>query len=285
MKAATFAMALVLALGAIPANRVCAAPRPKSFVIIDPELAVNGAKADEHIAALMRRLETVLRWKEGTLQGKGFLSINDAAHYLKTQRPSFALLPAHEFVQLRKLHKLIVIGFAGVWEHKTPSYKGLALAKSNVPALPHQQPGLRLATDITDLQWLNVIFDGTLAPATHFKILQTKSEAEAVAAVRENKADLALVRSDHIDKYKADLQAEGGLLRTAFNSARMPPSGVVVFQQNSSPKETKVLLDALGQVCKGKGNIDVCADLGFLYLKAGPDEYHPHVAAKYDNYK
>lgn len=286
MKAAKFATALVLALGAITAtNRAYAAPRPKSFVIIDPELAVNGAKVDEHIAALMRRFETVLRWKHGSLQGKGFLSITDAADYLKTQRPAFALLPAHEFVQLRKPHNLQVIGFAGVWEHRTNSYKGLAQAKSNVSALPHQQQGLRLATDITDLQWLNVIFDGTLAPATHFKILRTKSESEAVAAVREKKVDLALVRSDHIDKYKADLQSEGGLLRTAFISARMPPSGLVAFPKNASPKDATALAEALGQVCKGKGNIDICADLGFLYLKAGPDENHPHLTAKYDNYK
>lgn len=269
----------------VPASDAVGAPRPKAFVIIDPELAVNGAKAQGHIDAFMRRLEVALRWKEGALQGQGFLSLPEAETYLQKERPAFGLLPAHEFVRLRQKQKLEVLGFGGVWDAKKCSYKGLALAKSNVSALPHQQDGLRLATHITDMQWINVIFDGMLKPATHFKFVPVKTEAEAVAAVRNKKADLALVWGEHIDQYKDDLQSESGTLRVAFSSGRMPPSGLVAFTKNAAAKDAKALVKVLGEVCKGKPNIDICANLGFLYLQAGPEKYHPDTAYKYENYK
>jgi hypothetical protein len=261
------------------------APRPKSFVIVDPELAVNGPKAQVQIDALMRRFESVLGWKIGTLEGRGFLSIKDAEPFLKKQQPIFGLLPAHEFVSLRRSHRLEVMGFAGVWDLKKCSFKGLALKTGNVSALPHQQEGLRLATTITDMQWLNVIFDGMLHPATHFKFVPVKTEADAVSAVREKKADLGLIWTEHLETYKDDLVAGTGTLRVAFTSGRIPPSGLVAFGKVANSKDAKALVKALPEVCKGKANLDVCATLGFFYLKAGPEEYHPDIAYKYENYK
>lgn len=279
-----FCVALFAALGA-SVGKADGAPRAKSFVIIDPELAINGPKAQGQIDALMRRLESTLGWKVGSLQGKGFLSIREAESFLKKEQPAFGLLPAHEFVMLRRSHKLEVLGFAGVWEPKKCSYKGLALKSGNVSALPHQQEGLRLATTITDMQWLNVIFDGMLHPATHFKFVSVKSEAEAVAAVREKKADLGLIWTEHLETYNNDLAPDTGTLRVAFTSGRIPSSGLVAFGKNASSKDAKAIVKVLPEVCKGKGNIDICANLGFLYLKAGPDEYHPDIAYKYENYK
>ena|GEM_PF-4867055 len=279
-----FCVALAAALTA-SVNTADAAPRAKAFVIVDPELAINGTKAQGQIDALMRRLESALGWKSGALQGRGFLSVKDAESFLKTEKPAFGLLPAHEFVSLRRSHKLEVLGFAGVWELKKCSYKGLALKSGNVSALPHQQEGLRLATTIKDMQWLNVIFDGMLAPATHFKFVAAKTEAEVVAAVREQKADLGLIWTEHLDSYKDDLAPDTGTLRVAFTSGRIPPSGLVAFGKNATSKDAKALAKVLPEVCKGKGNIDVCANLGFLYLKAGPEEYHPDIAYKYENYK
>lgn len=277
--------AALLAAFSASVSNANGAPRTKSFVIIDPELALNGPKAQAQIDALMRRFESSLGWKTGTLEGKGFLSLKDAEPFLKKQRPAFGLLPAYEFVSLRRSHKLEVLGFAGVWELKKCSYKGLALKTGNVSALPHQQEGLRLATTITDMQWLNVIFDGMLHPATHFKFVPVKTEAEAVSAVREKKADLGLIWTEHLKTYDADLAAETGTLRAAFTSGRIPPSGLVAFGKNVDAKDAKALTKVLPEVCKGKGNIDVCSSLGFLYLKMGPEEYHPEVAYKYENYK
>lgn len=277
----------VLGLAALcsPALAAPAKGAPRKLVIIDPELAVTGDKTQAFIDTFVKRLESVAGWKPGSLSGKGFLSIEAAESFLKTQRPAFALLPAHEFVVLRQRQKLQVLGYGGLWDPKKAAYRGLARVKSNVGALPHQQPGMKLATDIKDMQWLNVIFDGLLKPETHFQFVPVKNEDEAVAAVRESRADMALVWGEHIDRYKADLRSEGGNLRVAFNSARLPPLAFVALQKNASAADAKLLTKVLPQVCKDKPNIDTCANLGFLFLKPGPEELHPHVAFKYDNYK
>ena len=276
----------VLALAfASPAFAAPVSSASRKLVIVDPELAVTGDKTQGFIDAFVKRLETVAGWKPGSIVGKGFLSMEAAEGFLKTERPAFALLPAHEFVVLRQKYKMQVLGYGGVWDPKKAAYRGLARSKSSVGALPHQQPGLKLATDIKDMQWLNVIFDGLLKPEAHFQFVPVKNESEAVAAVRESRADLALVWGEHIDRYKEFLRSDGGGLRVAFNSARMPPMALVALVKNAKAADAKALTKALPQVCKAKPNIDICANLGFLYLKPGPEELHPHVAYKYDNYK
>ncbi|MDX2021597.1 MAG: hypothetical protein SF187_15240 [Deltaproteobacteria bacterium] len=277
-----FVFAMALAAPALAAPKKAT---PRKLVIIDPELAVTGEKTQGFIDAFVARLETVAGWKPGSLSGKGFLSVEAAAEYLKTQRPAFALLASHAFVVLRQKQKLLVLGHAGVWDPKKLAYRGLALVNSNVGALPHQQPGMRLATDIKDMQWLNVLFDGLLKPETHFQFVPAKNENEAVAAVREKRADMALVWGEHLDRYKDDLRSEGGKLRVAFNSAPLPPLALVAMTKNTTVADTKTLAKAVAEVCKGKPNIDTCANLGFLSLVPGPEELHPHLAYKYDNYK
>jgi hypothetical protein len=262
-----------------------AANRATSFVIVDPELSASGAKAQSQIDLLMRRFEIALGWKKGDLVGKGFTSIKEADAFLKSSKPAFGLLPAYEFAALRKLQNLEVLGSGNVWEPRKLLYQGLSLRTGRVSAQPHQQDGLRLATHITDMQWLNVIFDGFLHPATHFKFVPARNEAEAVAAVREKKADLAIVWGEHTESLLSEESTEAQNLKVAFNSGRFPPVALVAFRKNVAPKKAKALVKAMGEVCKGKDNIDVCASLGFLYLKAGPDDYHEACAYKYENYK
>lgn len=278
-----FRLCLALACLALP-QVARAKPKPRTLVIVDPSFTQAQAELDTQAQALARRLETLAGWKAGSLQARAFASIDEALPFVERSRPAFGLLTAEALVQVRKQAKLDVVGYAVGLEKSRYGYDLIARTSDNIGPLPHQQPGLRLATHVEDMQWLNVIFDGMLKPATHFKHVQVSSEQEAVEAVRAKKADVALVWRERMGPYKK-LLGPGGGLRSSFHSAPFPPIGLVAFAKRASAKDTKALTKVLPEVCKGQDNLAMCGDLGFFVMEAGPHEVHPHLLYKYDNYK
>lgn len=258
--------------------------KPQVLVVVDPELAGLAGSAEQHVDAFAKRLESLAGWKPGSLEGKLFTNLEEARAFIAAKKPAFALLGAHPLVVLRKEHKMAVMGHVGTLEKKRYGYSLLARTADPVGPAPHQQPGLRLATHIKDMQWINVIFDGMLKPATHFKHVPVATEREAVESVLRKEADVALVWREHLRDYEKHLGRDGGL-RVSFTSAQLVPPTLVAFEKSAKDKDIKALTKVLPEVCKGAGNIDLCGELGFLFMAAGEHQIHPHLFFKYDNYK
>jgi hypothetical protein len=265
--------------------------RSRELVIVDDRLAAlpGGAEAvSRHLAFLVKRLEKLAGWKPGSLQGKAFASYDDAAAHVRKSRPGFGILSTHDFVRLRQKHPTRVIGQSHdrqMFLGKLPRFWVVTKRDTMVTKHLHMQPDFRLATaEGDDLQWVNVIFDGLLRPATHFQYVKVANTREALEAVEQGKADLAMVPQADIQQIEVRTRRNSGDLKIVYSSPDMPPGAVVAFDKNVNPGDLKSIEAALERLCREDGE-DACVGLGIYRVVPGAHEHHPDIAQKYDIYK
>lgn len=282
MRSALVVSALLLSFVGAAGSPAAAAPR--ELVIGNEALLAGGKHVPANMEAFARRLEALAGWPKGSLKAKAFTSPREALEHVRKNGSAFAILPPHQFVQARKELKLEVLGRAVGVEGTNPAFWGVARNEKRPYSHIESYPGLRLTgTELYDLQWIDVLFEDNVEPATHFKYVPAATPDEAIAAVLAKKADVAVVYQRQLDAMLPRLQGVSADLTTVYASGGVPPSAVLAVGKHASKADRKKLTAALGKMCKGEGG-DVCARMGIVSMEPGRAETYRTIIAKYESY-
>lgn len=256
---------------------------PRELVIANEAFVEAGTYLQANVDAFVRRVEEVAGWPANSLRGKGFAKPADALDYIRQHKVPFAILPIHQFVQARRELKLQPIGRAVGLDGTEPTYWGVSRGGKVPFEHIEQYPGLRLAmTEIKDVQWINILFEGNVRPLQHFKLVEVDTPRQALDAVQANKADVALLYETDFRAVKKRL-GEGGDLAWVYAAGGMPPFPVLSVGKFAARADQKKLEGALTKICKGSG-ADACGRMAILYIEAGKAESYAPVIQKYDTY-
>ena len=263
---------------ALAAALILAAPRE---IVIANE-ALDPAFADTNAAALARRIEQVARWPKDSLRVKVFVRPREALDHIRKNKSPFAILPIHQFLEGRKALKLDILGRAVGIEGTRPVYWGVARNEPRPYVDVETHPGLRLAFSETyDLQWINVLFEARIRPSTHFEYLEVASATEAVTAVLDKRADLALLHARDWNEVKMRVENKSGLA-WVYESAPVPPSPVLATRWAAKADRMR-LSDALGRLCKDDG-ASACGRMTVMYVEPGRADTYAGIITKYETY-
>ncbi len=271
----------VLLLG--PARIVAGAPT-RELVIASEDLTSDDNLRETNLAAFLRRIEQVTGWPAGSLRGKAFPSPADALAYMRSAKPAFAILPVHQFVEARRARKLDVLGKATWLDGDRPAYWGVARKEKRTWKRPMEQSGLRLAmTEIHDLQWIRVLFEGEIK-RDHFNLIKVKNDADAVAAVIANRADVAMIREYEFET-NIRKRVEGGAadLTWVYTSGGMPAHPIVALGPWAKAADKKKLAAALPNICRADG-AQACARMTILHISPADLHVFRHIITKYETY-
>jgi len=286
--AATALGAVCLVLSSVPGGALAGAPAVAAagpeIVVANPALAAGGPHVPKNLEAFLRRLEQVGGWPQGTLRGKAFAKPKEAMDYLrKNGKVAFAILPVGQFLQARKALKLEVVGRVVGTEGTNAAFWGVGRNETRPYEHIEMYPGLRLATtEVGDPQWLDVLFENNVDPLKHFKLLEVGSGAEAVAAVLEKRADVALIYETDFAPLKPRILNKTDLA-WVYSSGTIPPPPVLAIGKQASAADKKRMATALSKVCKQDG-ADACARMAIMYAEPGRAETYKRIIEKYENY-
>lgn len=274
------------------AGRAAAEPRVRAasreLVVTHPFLALSGDRLPAQLEGFLRRVEVVVGWPTGSLRGKAFVDPAEAVRYVREQRPAFAVLPLREYVQAHAPSRLTVLGSVTLLEETqrhitTRLYRGLARADAGINEHVHLRPGLRLAMEEGgDLRWVALLFDGTLQPSRHFVLQPMTSDSEAVAAVEQGRADLAMIGDVAYEQARSRLTSAHGPLKLVFSTPEIPPAALVATG-SAKAADRAALAAALDRICRGDGLND-CTRLGLFVLEKADPQVYEGWAWKYEHY-
>jgi hypothetical protein len=241
--------------------------------------------ADGNMQTFVRRLEATGGWPAGSLRGKAFPRPREALDYLRKNKVAFAILPVHQFLEARKDLKLDVIGRAVGLEGTEGGYWGVARNEPHAWEHIEDWPGLRLATTETqDLVWLRLLMEGNVArPDRHFKLLETETGADALAAVLGQRADVALLSQADFAPIKERVARKSDLA-WVYASGNVPPPPIVAVGKWARPADRKRLTDALEKLCKKEG-AEACGKMAIMYVQAGHADDYKTIVRKYEDYR
>lgn len=265
---------------AVPA----AAAPAREIVIASEDFTVTPAQLDANVQAFARRLEQVAGWPQGSLAAKGFARPVEALAHIRKNKTAFAILPVHQFVEARRELRMEVLGRAVGLEGRAPSYWAIAKNVNSGWERVEDRRGLRLAmTEIYDLQWINVLFEAAFSPAQHLRLLAAKSDQDAVDAVVDGRADVAMLHEHNYAAIESRAADGKGDLRRVHTSGDLPPPPFVVIGKFVRPGDRKKLQDRVHLTCRD-GNADVCARVSVLYIEPGLSGSYVNVVNKYETY-
>jgi hypothetical protein len=269
---------LTLLLAAKPA----AAP---GFEIVVANEALLPKYADANMEAFVRRLEEVGGWPAGSLHGKAFPRPREALDYIRKNKVAFAFLPVHQFLQARAELKLEVVGRAVGLDGTEGGYWGVARHEPHSWEHIESWPGLRLATtEIDDPVWLRVLMEGNVRqPDKHFKLMETRTGADALAAVLGKSADIALLSQADFAPIK-DRVARKSDLEWVYASGNVPPPPIVAVGKWARPADRKKFTEALEKLCKKEG-AGPCGKMAIMYIQPGHADDYKLIIRKYEDYR
>jgi ABC-type phosphate/phosphonate transport system substrate-binding protein len=105
----------------------------------------------------------------------------------------------------------------------------------------------------------------------HFRLIEVPTAKDAVAAVVDKKADLALLWEGAWRAVKPRTEA-GADLEAVHTSGTLPPSVFVSVGKHVRRPDRKAMAAAVDKVCKTTGG-PACARVGILYIDARKDGY------------
>jgi ABC-type phosphate/phosphonate transport system substrate-binding protein len=260
-------------------------PAGPEIVLANEVLLSGGDKVAPAMDALVRRIESVGGWPAGSLRGKAFGKPREALDYIRKNKVAFAFLPVHQFVQARTELKLDVLGRAVGLDGPDRAYWGVARIESRSYEHLEEASGLRIATtEIDDPVWMRTLFEGNVRdPEKQFKLMETPSGAEAVAAVLARKADVALINQLDFDPLKPRIERKVDLA-WVYASGRMPPPPVVAIGKWARPADRQKMTAALEKICKKEG-ADTCGRMGIMYVQAGHADDYKALIKRYEDYR
>lgn len=277
-------LAVVGAVVAVVARPVEARLAPREIVIANEALRAGGASISANLDAFLRRLERVAGWKPGSLRGKAFPRPSAALDYLRAGHGTFAILPVHQLAEGRRALKLRVVGRAVGLDGTQPTYWGVSRNAERPYNHIEDYPGLRLAaTEIADLQWINVLFDGNIDPRTHFKYVAAETPEAALEQVVKQQADVALLYETDFNQIRTRV-GDGRELMWVYTSPPLPPPPVVAVGKRATTADVKALARALPLLCKDDG-ATACARMAILYAQSGHAETYEALIEKYERYR
>jgi hypothetical protein len=270
---------LLTTLAAAPA-----APAQGPEIVVASE-ALLPKYADGNMEAFVRRVEAAGGWPAGSLRGKAFPRPREALDYIRKNKVAFAILPVHQYLEGRKELKLEVIGRAVGLEGTEGGYWGVARNEPHAWEHIEDFPGLRLATTETqDLVWLRLLMEGNVArPDRHFKLMETPTGADALAAVLGQRADVALLSQADFAPIKERVARKSDLA-WVYASGNVPPPPIVAVGKWARPADRKRLTDALDKLCKKEG-AQACGKMAIMYIQAGHADDYKTIIGKYEAYR
>jgi ABC-type phosphate/phosphonate transport system substrate-binding protein len=264
-----------------------AAPPPAGpeIVLANEVLMSGGDRVAPAMEAFVRRIESVGGWPAGSLRGKAFARPREALEYIRKNKVAFAFLPVHQFVQARTALKMDILGRAVGLDGTERAYWGVTRIEPRSYEHIEEASGLRVATtEIDDVAWLRTLFEGNVRePQQQYKMMETPSGAEAVAAVLARKADVALISQLDFDPIRPRIERKLDLA-WVYASGRMPAPPVVAMGKWASPADRKKMSAALEKICKKEG-ADHCGRMGILYIQAGHAEDYKKIIKRYEDYR
>jgi hypothetical protein len=274
------------ALTGLVAPRAHAAPPAGPEIVFANEAFVAAGKhLDGNLEAFVRRVEALGGWKAGTLRGKAFPKPREALDYIRKNKVAFAFLPVHQYLEGRKELKLEVLGRAVAIDGLEGGYWGVARTGDRSYQHIEVTPGLRLATtEIYDRTWLRVLMEGNVdEPERHFKLIETPTGPDAIAAVLAKTADVALINNYDFHAIRPRVEKKTDLV-WVYSSGGHPPSPILAVGKFARPADRKKLSGALEKICKTDG-ADTCGRMGIMYIQAGHAEDYGAVIRKYEDYR
>jgi ABC-type phosphate/phosphonate transport system substrate-binding protein len=266
---------------------VAATPPPAGpeIVVANEVLLSGGDKVGPAMEAFVRRIESVGGWPAGSLRGKAFGRPRDALEYIRKNKVAFAFLPVHQLVQARSELKMDILGRAVGLDGTERAYWGVARNEPRSYEHVEEATGLRVATtEIDDVAWLRTLFEGNVRePGRQFKLMETPSGADAVAAVLAHKADVALISQLDFDPLKPKIERKVDLA-WVYASGRMPAPPVVAMGKWARPADRQRMTTALEKICKKEG-ADHCGRMGIMYIQAGHAEDYKAIIKRYEDYR
>jgi ABC-type phosphate/phosphonate transport system substrate-binding protein len=284
---ATLVSVLAGLASAAPREKARVTPKAKGpvreLVVAGEGYRLAGKFLEQNLEDLLRRLEEITGWPAGSLKGKAFVRPREALEYMRTNRVSFAILPLHQFAQGRRELALEPLAQLVPPEGTELAYWGIARRDTWTGDI-HERPGLRLAiTEAHDPQWIRVLFEAELDPATHFKLVEVPSGEEAVAALLGKRADLAMLNEVDFQAIK-ERTGEKGDLKWIYTSGIMAPPPLVAVGKYVSKADKATLAGAIKQLCRDKG-APACSRMGIMYVNADQNDRYRHIVSKYETYR
>jgi hypothetical protein len=279
MIASAHLVAFLAAAAAAPA------PAGPEIVLANEILLSGGDRVAPAMEALVRRIESVGGWPAGSLRGKAFAKPREALEYIRKNKVAFAFLPVHQFVQGRSALKMDILGRAVGLDGVDRAYWGVARNEPRPYEHVEETPGLKVATtEIDDVVWLRTLFEGNVRePQQHFKLLESPSGAEAVAAVLSRKVDFALISQADFQPLKPRIERKEDLT-WVYASGRIPAPPVVAIGKWARPADRQKMTAALEKICKKEG-ADTCGRMGIMYIQAGHTDDYKAIIKRYDDYR
>lgn len=290
---AVFGAFLCLSLFVARAGRAAARKPTRELVIADEALAKLGDGLTAQLDALARRIETLVGWPTGSLRVRGFADGDAALAYVRSNKPTFAILPLRQFAQGHAALGFEVLAEAfpiELFNVEDPMFYGVTLKSTPIGAHIQMHPGVKLAIPGgEDRQWVRVMFDGTVDPARHFTYVPVKNDAEALEAVMSKRADLAILY-ERFYKDQRPRTDDDGDLKVVYAAPSAPPSALVVLGRAAKSADRKKLEPLAGSICADEGR-SICTKLGLLWFvrmeRVPPDKrkWYDYWAWKYEHYR
>lgn len=255
----------------------------REVVIANEALVASGENLQSNVDRFVQRLETVVGWKKGSTKGVGFTRPREALEYIRKNKVAFAILPIHQFAQSADELKLTPLARAVGLDGRSHSYWAVAKGPAKFTSI-EEAPGLRLAmTETYDLQWVKVLFEAEVDPATHFKLMEVPSGTAAVDAVLAGKADVAYLNELDFQRVK-DRVGPGQQLAWVYTSGGFPAPPFLAVGKHANKADVKKAAAAIDKTCRAPEGTEPCNLVGLMYFETGAMERYKPIIEKYKVY-
>jgi hypothetical protein len=258
------ALALVLPIRA-PADGVAV------FVVREHGVG-NALQAQPYLDRFIALATELNGWESA--RGTYFTSRALAEAQIPALKPHYAILSLGAFLELRKKHRMKVVGHVEVWHGGGKQYFLVSKAAADLKSCKSKRLSSDHAGDPRFVE--RVVANGAFTLKDFVPVAATRP-LQPIKQVLAGEADCALID----DAQRAELShIEGGAdLHVVWASRELPPMVVAAFP-NVAAAERQRLQDSMGKVCAGEAKA-ACNEVGILSLKPASDEDYADVVALY----
>ncbi|MBL6974941.1 MAG: PhnD/SsuA/transferrin family substrate-binding protein [Deltaproteobacteria bacterium] len=229
-------MAMVtLGLGVGTTAPAMAAPDSPSLVICYTTGSVNVREAKKATESMLRVLETIGKWSEGTFTSHFVTGVKACERVFNNEKPHFIIPSLGFYLQHGGRDRLVPLAQPRVKGASTDTWR-VMVRKGTHDSLDSLKGGKLGGTLVSEPLFLEkVVFRGAVKPEEHFKLRHSK---RALRPLR----DLAAGRLDAVLVNDQQFQALGSLpfgkdLEAVFTSKPLPLPGVFADTTRSSKRD------------------------------------------------
>lgn len=243
---------LVLALWAASAAKA----DPDAILVCYPGGPVNARDANSAMASMLRVVERVGQWAEGSFTSSFTTRVDDCRRQMEENKPKFAITSLGLYLEMRSAHHLIPLVQPKI-KGKTGERYRVVAAKGKYHSLDDLKGKSLGGTVLEEPVFLGkIVFAGKYDPASFFVLKPSNQPIRTLRALDKGELDAAVLNEQQYAGL--DALALANPLEAVFTSEEIPLMGLAADGEATTAEERARLAQALEGMCADAEGKKLC---------------------------